>query len=58
VLTLLAQLTLDRVLLVVFVAGTLFERLKGVLRSQRSQGERIGSLEDRVTALEASRSRG
>ncbi|HET7485830.1 MAG TPA: hypothetical protein VFJ64_10720 [Solirubrobacterales bacterium] len=46
------HISLDRVLLVVFVAGTLVERLRGVGRSLRSHGERLGALEDRVSKLE------
>lgn len=56
-LTLLEHLSIDRLLLLIFVAGGVWERFKAGERSRRSQGERIGSLEDRVTALEASRGR-
>lgn len=57
-LTLLQQLPLDRVLLVVFVAGQLLERFRAGERSRRSQGQRIGDVETRLAALEASRGRG
>lgn len=56
--SLLQQIPIDRALLVLFVAGQLWERFKAGERSRRSQGERIGALADRVTALEASGKRG
>jgi hypothetical protein len=56
--TLLQQVPIDRALLVVFLAGQLYAQFKSVKRSQRSQGERVGALETRVTALEALGKRG
>ena len=56
-LTLLQQLPIDRVLLVIFVAGGVWERFKSGERSRRAQGQRLGQLETRVAALEASRGR-
>lgn len=51
---LLQQIPIDRALLVVFLAGQLYAQFKSVKRSQRTQGERIGALEARIAALEAS----
>jgi hypothetical protein len=45
--------TVDRLLLLVFVAGTLYERFKATRTSLRDQGKRLGALEGRVTALES-----
>ena len=52
-LQLLAQIPVDRALLVVFLAGQLYAQFKGVRTSLRDQGKRIGDLEKRVAALEA-----
>jgi hypothetical protein len=46
-------ITVDRVVLVVFIAGTLYERLKQTRTSLRDQGKRIGELATRLAALEA-----
>ena len=46
-------ITVDRALLVVFVAGTLWERFKQTRTSLRDQWKRIGDLANRVAALEA-----
>ena len=61
---LLQQVPIDRLLLVLFVAGQLWERFKAGERSRRSQGERMGAVERqlaeaiaRLAALEASRGR-
>ncbi len=54
---LLKQVPLDRALLVLFVAGQLWERFKSGERSRRDQGKRLGALETRVAAIEASRGR-
>jgi hypothetical protein len=51
-LNLTGQITIDRILLVVFVAGTLFERFRGYGRSLRSQGQRLGGVEERLAKLE------
>jgi hypothetical protein len=56
--SLLQQIPIDRALLVIFVAGQLYERFKSARVSLRDQGKRIGALETRVTALEASGKRG
>jgi len=50
--TLLEIATSDRALLVAFAAGSLWAQWKQTRSSQRSQGERIGALEDRVSTLE------
>ena len=55
---LLQQIPLERLLLVLFVAGGLYEKFKATRVSLRDQGRRLGSLEERVTALEASGKRG
>jgi hypothetical protein len=51
---LLQQVPLDRALLVIFLAGQLYAQFKSVKRSQQRQGERLGALEERIAALEAS----
>lgn len=63
--TLLSQIPLDRALLVLFLAGQLWEKFKATRASLRDQGKRIGATETqlaevvaRLAALEASRSRG
>ena len=62
--TLLEHISLDRVLLLVFLAGELYGRFKSSRTSLRDQGRRIGGhdrelaeLAGRVAALEASRGR-
>jgi len=55
---LLQQIPLERALLLIFVAGGLYEKFKATRSSLRDQGRRVGSLETRVTALEASGKRG
>lgn len=57
-LTLLQQVPLERVLLLIFLAGRLLEQFKNTRASLRDQGRRIGDVETRVAALEASRNRG
>ena len=54
---LLQQIPLDRALLILFLAGQLVERFRQSERSRRDQGKRIGELDRRITALEASRGR-
>lgn len=54
----LQQVPVDRLLLVLFLAGQLLERFRAGERSRRDQGKRLGALADRVTALEASRGHG
>lgn len=58
---LLQQIPLDRALLILFLAGQLWEKFKNTRASLRLQGERVGVLEEKVakleTALEASRGR-
>lgn len=63
-LTLLSQIPLDRALLVLFLAGQLWEKFKSTRRSLQDQGRRIGGAErelaeivGRLAALEASRNR-
>lgn len=53
---LLEQIPLDRALLVIFLAGQLYAQFKSAKASLKRQGERIGALEARLAALEASRS--
>jgi len=55
---LLQHVPIDRLLLLIFVAGGVFERFKSGERSRRAQGQRLGDLETRVAALEASKGRG
>lgn len=55
---LLQQIPLERALLLIFVAGGLYEKFKATRTSLRDQGRRLGSLETRITALEASGKRG
>jgi hypothetical protein len=55
---LLQHVSADRVVLVLFLAGTLFEKFKATRASLRDQGKRLGAIETRVTALEASGKRG
>jgi hypothetical protein len=55
---LLQQIPLDRLLLWVFLAGSLAREVKAARGSLRAHGERLGSLEQRIAALEASRSHG
>jgi hypothetical protein len=50
---LLQTVPIDRLLLVLFVAGQLWERFKTGERSRRSQGERIGAQAEKIIALEA-----
>jgi hypothetical protein len=64
-LQLLSQIPIDRALLVVFLAGQLWAQFKSTRLSLRDQGRRIGglveklgALEARVAALEASGKRG
>lgn len=51
---LLQKIPVDRALLIVFLAGQLYSQFKGVRTSLCDQGKRIGELEKRVAALEAS----
>jgi hypothetical protein len=53
VIQVLQTIPVDRALLIVFLAGQLYSQFKGMRASQRSQGERIGVLEERVAKLEA-----
>ncbi len=62
---LLQKVPLDRALLVIFLAGQLYQQFKQTRASLRDQGRRMGTaetaisaLEARVTALEASGKRG
>lgn len=47
------QIPLDRLALVVFLAGQLYSQFKGVRTSLRLQGTRIGGLEKDVAELKA-----
>jgi len=58
VIQLLQQIPVDRALLVIFLGGQLYAQFKNARQSLRHQGERIGELEKRVAALEASGKRG
>lgn len=51
---LLQKVPLDRALLVIFLAGQLYAQFKQTRASLRDQGRRVGELEKRVAALEAS----
>ena len=59
---LLQKVPVDRALLVIFLAGQLYQQFKQTRVSLRLQGERIGKLEEDVAklkaALEASGKRG
>lgn len=46
------QITFERVLLLAFLAGQWLERWRQTRASLRSQGERIGVVEDRISKLE------
>jgi len=54
VIDLLQKVPLDRALLVIFLAGQLYAQFKQTRASLRDQGRRVGELEKRVAALEAS----
>ncbi len=56
--SLLQQIPLERALLLIFVAGQLYEKFKATRTSLRDQGKRLGNLTERVAALEASGKRG
>jgi len=53
VIELLQKVPLDRALLVIFLAGQLYAQFKQTRASLRDQGRRVGELEKRVAALEA-----
>lgn len=48
----LQQIPIERVLLWVFLAGVAWARLSSVVKSLRSQGQRIGALASRVAVCE------
>ncbi len=50
---LLQQIPIDRALLVIFLGGQLYAQFKGMRRSVRDQGQRIGKVESDVAALQA-----
>lgn len=49
----LQSIPLDRALLVVFLAGQLYSQFKGMRASLKSQGIRMGVVEEKVAKLEA-----